>query len=538
MDGTITLESCKADFAPSFNSHTPAIKRIYLAQLDHVIQRFHNSGVITLGDMNYDTVTEILKSIPRHSSSWNDSNFKTIFGYFICFLCKYKGLPITYELLVNMMRTTIKEDHWFRLTEKEKALLASEQASLSTNDILEYLNELLAMYDIEHYGKQAKLQLTHVLHSICIFLDLNGIAYTKEAGKIWLEHFKTLRLREYNGFYRSISFLNTRLECKTVDIYCRCIKKKPRIYNLPEWCISEALEYVNLKKKLGYSKNTIEMFSSSVYRFLSYIDSKGIHSFQNIDATIIKDFNLHDMHKTIAGKNAVNSRIRDFLKFLCDNGIVAPSSCYLALSFCSTRTEIKNVSVLTKNEQESAVNPPKEDPLCLRDLAMAELGLRMGIRRIDIVNLTIDNIDWENKILTFIQQKTQREQRLSIPNSTLKALYRYITESRPQNSDKHIFLSMYVPYRPLSPSACNDVMKRVLPDTTSNGFHILRKTFATNALNNGANAEDVKESIGHSDFATVRKYLSLDEKTMRKCALPMTLCGINIREDFQWTRKK
>lgn len=57
-------------------------------------------------------------------------------------------------------------------------------------------------------------------------------------------------------------------------------------------------------------------------------------------------------------------------------------------------------------------------------------------------------------------------------------------------------------------------------------FHSLRKTFATQLLEGNTKVELISDSLGHSTNETVHKYLSLDEKRMRLCALSMAETNI------------
>lgn len=95
-----------------------------------------------------------------------------------------------------------------------------------------------------------------------------------------------------------------------------------------------------------------------------------------------------------------------------------------------------------------------------------------------------------------------------------------------------VFIRHRAPYEQLTAKICNNALYAIIPKKDENiriGFHILRRTFATTILKRGAGIERVIDSLGHHDKTTVMKYLSFDEKYMRKCPLTLKECGIELR---------
>ena len=159
---------------------------------------------------------------------------------------------------------------------------------------------------------------------------------------------------------------------------------------------------------------------------------------------------------------------------------------------------------------------------------MLLLGLKMGLRASDVVNLSIDDISWDKASIRFIQQKTVVEIEIPMPTEVGNALYRYITEERHKKSEKKIFLSERAPHKPIKRSSCNRALKSALPDRNveGSGFHVMRKTYATRLLQNGVGAPMVAEALGQRGTTAVHRYLSLDTDRMRMCSLSLTECRI------------
>ena len=188
----------------------------------------------------------------------------------------------------------------------------------------------------------------------------------------------------------------------------------------------------------------------------------------------------------------------------------------------------KIVNVLSDEEIQMiyAFRDNAATPLQLRDSAILMLGLLMGLRRIDVVNLRFSNIDWKAQTISITQQKTYRPLVLPMPISVGNSLYKYIKNGRPRMSDEDdfIFLSMAAPFKKADPSACGIAVKHALNNTTGS-FHILRRTFASRLLAAGTKTDTIKDSLGHSTMDTVNRYLSVDEEMLRSCCLPLERDG-------------
>jgi integrase len=274
----------------------------------------------------------------------------------------------------------------------------------------------------------------------------------------------------------------------------------------------------------------------SCTRFCEFLSREGIVSFKNLTATIVKDFNIRDMHKTAAGKGAYNSRIRKFLKFLAREGYVANTSLYQALGGPAASSDH---IVITLNEKEKenlkAFNASVESELEHRDKACILLGTELGIRGCDIVNLRFGNINWKDRSIRFRQKKTGTEVWLAMPVSVGNAIYRYLKDCRPKEAKcDQIFVTTKAPYRKLAPVSCAQALRRALPDrkVEGSGFHVTRKTFATERLRNNVDPDQIANAIGHATQNNIALYLSLDDERTGLCPLSIEDLGLRVDGGF------
>lgn len=108
-----------------------------------------------------------------------------------------------------------------------------------------------------------------------------------------------------------------------------------------------------------------------------------------------------------------------------------------------------------------------------------------------------------------------------MPVEVGNALYRYITQGRPDSESEFVFLAHKAPYKRLHRSACLNALNKALPENT-HGFRVTRKTFASRMLVNNVSAGRIAETLGHADDSTVMQYLSTDGERMRMCALGLS----------------
>ena len=162
--------------------------------------------------------------------------------------------------------------------------------------------------------------------------------------------------------------------------------------------------------------------------------------------------------------------------------------------------------------------------------------MNTSLRGVDIISLTMMNIDWRNKCIRIIQQKTAREHLHPVDNGTLNAIFRYLKDGRSKKADTtRVFVSSRAPYGPLSDSeACRNALKRV--GTSVTDFHRIRRTYATDSLRGGATFRETAELLGHSDTATVHRYALLDDERMRLC--PLSLEETGLKMDGRYTNER
>lgn len=144
-----------------------------------------------------------------------------------------------------------------------------------------------------------------------------------------------------------------------------------------------------------------------LHPILSISAKDGINNFGEITTDTLQNFNRKDIHTTPEGKAAYNCRIRCFLIYLYEQGMICNPYLHKALP---TMSAPHTAIVQTLSAEDMAyiwsVDIDTLSPVGLRDYAIVCVGLTMGFRAIDIVSLRFENIDWKRRSICLTQEKT------------------------------------------------------------------------------------------------------------------------------------
>lgn len=486
-----------------------------------------NNSLSNISELDYNVLLQFHQEDYHHSSKSKDV-YEDLIRVCLRFLAAQSMCSIGLSLALNklLIHQIIKLS-----AEELNSCTDTDQKypSVTWNIILEFLTKMTDA----RYGKTILKSSKHILTLLYIFLDMHQICLDDTLLWYWFDKIKPLLGTSWKQHRRTLcqflDFLGDDTITTKVTSNPKAIKS---INSLPAWEAESLKSYLNLLKREGWQPSTIAMYKSSNLRFFKYLQSIGISSFSSLTSTILKDFNLQDKHKTPEGKAAYNCRIRNFLIYLYEQKLIDDPYLYKALpTFSAPRTSI--IQTLSNEDIASiwSINPDTLSPKALRDYAMVCIGLTMGFRASDISALCFDNIDWKQRSIRIVQQKTGKVLTMPMPIKTGNILFRYIRDGRPQSSEPYIFIRHEAPYDRIQRGVCRSALKRFIAasDNKSCCFHSVRKTFATQLLKGNTKIELISDSLGHRADGTVHKYLSLDEKQMRKCPLSMVDTGISYK---------
>ena len=168
-----------------------------------------------------------------------------------------------------------------------------------------------------------------------------------------------------------------------------------------------------------------------------------------------------------------------------------------------------------------------------RDKSIILLALELGLRKSDIINLRLSNLDFEKQMLKIVQHKTKKSLELPIFSHILETIKAYIKEERPipYSDDQEIFLSTYPPFKPLSDLSgiTSKWIKKAgiqAENKDIKGPHLMRYSLVHAMMSSESDKYLITQTLGHSIDSSDRPYLSMEEQMLKKCALSLELIGL------------
>lgn len=395
------------------------------------------------------------------------------------------------------------------------------QVGTTVHSLHEYKAAQSKAYEIlalQGYSNTIRKAFLSASNEFGVFLGFNGLDYSEDAVTFFIEHFREFISPNIDAVRRSLLSIGYLLNQAGKDDI-PLVFAKNQLKALPVWADSEVTAYTTIREKAGKCRSTLAMDRSSLTRFLTYLDHDGCRGFADVSVERIKGFNLQDRHSTNEGKNAYNVRIRGFLRFLESRALVPKgiSNALPSINGIKARPAV----TLSNDDLDGIYGycEKTEQTGGYLESAVLKIATQTGLRGIDITTLRCDSIDWKNKELSLIQQKTRKHIRLPFSNGVGNAILKYIEEERPNKETPYLFISPRAPHGCLSKKQIYRIISKALG--RKSGTHILRKTFASNLLRAGAGFDTVSDALGHESPSTMDPYLSTDSARMRLCAIPL-----------------
>lgn len=381
------------------------------------------------------------------------------------------------------------------------------------------------------YSKKIITHAKRTCRLLYVFFDMHRTGYSLELSLLWLSERKPALGSSWKQTRRALMQFHQYAAIGDITPEKGYRYKDTSLSRLPQWCVDKVTEYLELRSKEGLARSSMDMCRASCVRFCAFLVAQGVSSFHDIEARHLVLFNRLDPHETAEGKSAYNVRIRMFLEYL-EEGILSDKPMLHNALPCQCADK-ERVTVVFNADDMSRIATfchSSAAPYELRQSAMVLLGLRMGLRASDIVNLTFADMDWAKQTVSMVQTKTLKSLSLPLPVEVANALYRYVRDGRPRSKSPFLFIHHRAPFGKLDRRSCGQALHAILGEHARGGFHTTRRTFATNLLRAGVGMNIIIDSLGHSTDDTVKEYLSLDEERMRLCAMSLAQAGIQMEE--------
>ena len=295
--------------------------------------------------------------------------------------------------------------------------------------------------------------------------------------------------------------------------------------NIKTHALRESLAfYEQYLKRHDKRKDTVTSYLQTATNFLLYLESIKKTAFSEVSVTDIRDFITKLSTKwSTRSMRIVPSQLKTYLEFEGFNADI--------ILFSSIRTprRSKPVQAMSNQNIEALWKYVEDAAGDLRSKAIVALMLATGMRPVDITGLNLDDIDWRNDTISFVQSKTGVYMNVELFPAVGSAIARYIMEERHGGSGvNNVFLTKKAPRRGLCPSACNRILRVSLEKAgiafVADGLHCpraIRRSLVSRMIAKGIPVQKAAASIGHVGDESIDLYTELDMEKMRTICLPI-----------------
>lgn len=304
------------------------------------------------------------------------------------------------------------------------------------------------------------------------------------------------------------------------------LRKPSREFLFAEAFKQPLLLYIGHLKSLERSEAHIRDTSLYLERFSTYLAGCEISDFSQIDAEHIHGYVNSLAIYEIPSIYHTTCVLRNLLKYLYHNKKIT-QDLSLLVPHVKYNKKAKLPSTYSKAEIEKMIACiDRGNPRGKRDYAIILLAARLGLRALDIANLTFSSFQWDKNMIELIQHKTGKTLVLPLLNEVGEAVIDYLRYARPKSPSDFLFLKLNAPNDVMyANSIHHTVYTRLkeagihIPPGKKHGPHALRHSLASAMLENNVSLPVISETLGHSDTKSTSVYLNIDMNRLRECVL-------------------
>ena len=264
------------------------------------------------------------------------------------------------------------------------------------------------------------------------------------------------------------------------------------------------ITYLSSEKR--FSEHTVKSYTTDLKQFTSFLadEFQIVDDINEIRFQIIRSWIASLLEKGI-GPRSVNRKIstlKSYFKFLIREGVIVENPMMKVVAPKSK----KRLPVFIEEDQiETLLNEVEfeEGIVGERNKLIIELFYVTGIRLSELISIKISDIDFNNNLIKVLG-KRNKERLIPLASSMVGELRSFI-EKNPQNQ----FLFTNLDGKKLYTKLVYRIVKKYISKISSvnkKSPHILRHTFATHMLNNGADINAIKELLGHANLSATQVY--------------------------------
>jgi len=281
--------------------------------------------------------------------------------------------------------------------------------------------------------------------------------------------------------------------------------------------ILEFLRYIKIEK--NYSNYTVINYGKDLKLFTQFLEEQNILDFKKIEYKTIRKFLEFLYEKDYSKKSIARhiSSLRSLFKYLIKEDLIEKNPMTL---ISNPKLDKKLPKFLYYDELEKILSiPDRNTILGMRDLTILETFYSTGIRVSELINIKIKDIDFNSKNIKILG-KGNKERYVLFGEVLKKYLISYINKKEEFSNCEYLFINR------LGNKLTDRGVRLIIDNILKKGMieyhispHVLRHTFATHLLDNGANLRTVQELLGHESLSSTQIYTHISNEKLREVYL-------------------
>ncbi len=277
-----------------------------------------------------------------------------------------------------------------------------------------------------------------------------------------------------------------------------------------------------LKEQKQYSENTIKNYKKDLHSFFDFSKKNKIHELTHCNYQFIRSYILYLHNQKLSNKTICRhiSTLRSFFKYLKARKKISENPMSL---ISSPKIEKKLPQILNYQDLEKLLDSPDENTLIgSRNRLLLEVLYSTGVRVSELVSIKLSDIK-QNEKKIYIKGKGNKERIVlygSICSQKLNAYLKKRAQLDSKNTSQYLFLTEKGV--PLTTQQVRYIINKIIEENALSIHvypHMLRHTFATHLLNEGADLKTVQELLGHENLETTGIYTHVSNEALRQSYL-------------------
>lgn len=285
------------------------------------------------------------------------------------------------------------------------------------------------------------------------------------------------------------------------------------------------LEYLEIEK--GLSLKTVENYDRYLTRFFEFAKIKDVG---NITEDKVREFRIYlnrQLGIKVKGQSQANLKkntqnyhliaLRTFLKYMLKRGVKTLTPDKIELAKISQRS----LDLITENELARLLNAPQGgSPSALRDKAILELFFSTGLRVSELASLNRD-LDLSKDEFS-IRGKGEKVRVVFLSPTAKEAIKKYLKERKDFDEAMFVQMSKNKKGKKGGRLTTRSIERLVKKYAIKAGIskkvtpHVIRHSFATDLLQNGADIRSVQMMLGHANIATTQIYTHVTDSKLKE----------------------